>query len=42
MGSRNPEDMIVSHLLFADDDKFIFCEPNCEELRNLRYLFLML
>jgi hypothetical protein len=31
--------MIVSHLLFADD-MLIFCEPSCEQLCNLRCLFL--
>jgi hypothetical protein len=33
MGSRNHEEMIVSHLLFAYDT-LIFCEANCEQLRN--------
>jgi hypothetical protein len=38
VGSRNREEMIVSHLLFADDT--YFCEPSCEQLLNLRCLFL--
>jgi hypothetical protein len=35
MGSRNQEEMIVSHLLFADDTLH-FCEPSVEHFRNLR------
>jgi hypothetical protein len=31
--------MVVSHLLFADDT-VIFCEPNVEQVRNLRCLLL--
>jgi hypothetical protein len=38
-GSRNHEEMIVSHLLFVDDI-LIFCEHSCEQLSNLRCLFL--
>jgi hypothetical protein len=34
VGSRNHEEMIVSHLLFVDDT-LIFCEPCGEQLRNL-------
>ncbi len=34
VGLRNHEEMIVSHLLFADDT-LIFCKPSCEQLRNL-------
>jgi len=39
MGSRNHEEMVVSHLLFADYT-LIFCEPSGEQLRNLRCIFL--
>jgi hypothetical protein len=38
IGSRNNEEFIVSHLLFADDT-LIFCETSCEQLRHLQ-LFL--
>jgi hypothetical protein len=37
--SKNQEAMVVSHLLFANDT-LIFCEPNVEQLRNLRCLVL--
>ena len=30
VGLRNHEEMIVLHLLFADD--LIYCEPNCEQI----------
>lgn len=36
---RNQEEMIVSHLLFAND-VLIFCEPSGEQLSNLRCIFL--
>jgi hypothetical protein len=39
VGVRNHEEMIVSHLLFANDT-LIFCEPNCEHLYNLQCPFL--
>lgn len=39
VGVRNHEEMIVLHLLFVDDTLF-YCEPICEQLRNLRCLFL--
>jgi hypothetical protein len=35
VGSRNHEEMIVSHLLFANGT-LIFCEAHCQQLRNLR------
>jgi len=41
VGSRNQEEMIVSHLLFIDDTLlFFFCEPSVEQFRNLRCLLL--
>jgi hypothetical protein len=39
VGSKYQEDMLVSHLLFADDT-LIFCEPNAEQFRDLRCLLL--
>jgi hypothetical protein len=40
VGSRNNEELVVSHRLFADDT-MIFCESNCEQLHHLRCLFFM-
>jgi hypothetical protein len=40
VGSRNNEELLVSHRLFAEDT-MIFCESNCEQLRHLRCLFFM-
>jgi hypothetical protein len=34
VGSRNNEEIIVSHLLFADNT-LIFCEADCEKLHHL-------
>jgi hypothetical protein len=39
VGLRNHEEMILSHVLFADYT-LIFCEANCEQFRNLWCLFL--
>jgi hypothetical protein len=39
MESGNQEEMIVSHLLFAND-MLIFCEPSGEQLSNLRCIVL--
>jgi hypothetical protein len=39
VGLRNHEQMLVSHLLFANDMLIIF-EPSGEQLRNLRCLLL--
>jgi hypothetical protein len=39
VGSRIHEEMVVSHLLFANDT-LIFCEPSVEQFRNLRCMFL--
>jgi len=39
MGSRNNEELSVSHLLFADDT-LIFDKANSEQLQHLRCLFL--
>jgi hypothetical protein len=39
VGSRNNEELLVCHLLFADDT-LIFCELNSEQLQHLRCLFL--
>jgi hypothetical protein len=39
VGLRDQEEMVVSHLLFADDT-VIFCEPNVEQVRNLRCVLL--
>jgi hypothetical protein len=34
MGSRNNEELVVSHLLFIDDT-LIFCDVNSEQIRHL-------
>jgi hypothetical protein len=39
VGSQRSKVMVVPHLLFVDDT-FIFCEPNVEQLCNLRCLLL--
>ena len=39
MGSRNHEEKVVSHLLFADD-MLIFGMPSGEQFRDLRCIFL--
>jgi hypothetical protein len=39
VGSKNNEELLVSHILFADDT-LILCEANCEQLRHLQCLFL--
>jgi len=35
MGSRNNEELLVYHVLFADNT-LIFCDSNSEQLRHLR------
>ena len=39
LGSRNNEELLVSHLLFVDDT-LIFCTANSEQLKHLLCLFL--
>jgi hypothetical protein len=39
VGSKNNEEILESHLLFADDT-LIFSDANSKQLRHLRYIFL--
>jgi hypothetical protein len=41
VGSRNHEETVVSHLLFADD-MLIFCKPSGEQFQDLKCIFLCL
>lgn len=38
MGSRNNEELVMSHLLFAYVT-LIFCDANSEQIRHLRCIF---
>jgi hypothetical protein len=40
MGSRNNDELLVSHILFAEDTFIFFCEANHEQLCHLHCLFL--
>jgi hypothetical protein len=39
VGSRNNEELSVSHLLLVDDT-WIFCDANSEQIRHFRCIFL--